>query len=125
MGTGGSVLKTHRPVSGFDSISAGGDIYAGGGGFKGAPDIFKVKPNPAGHGSSMYSQLQSEQTMPGSGGFRLDWVGRNHGTGAWKSKKTNFGYVDGHVEIKSVLDTLAPNFEWGDKVFSLNADAAN
>jgi prepilin-type processing-associated H-X9-DG protein len=50
---------------------------------------------------------------------RLDWVGRNHGRGAYDTKKTNFLYVDGHVETKHIKDTLDPAFEWGDQFYSL------
>ena len=50
---------------------------------------------------------------------RLDWVGRNHGKGAYDKKKTNFLYLDGHVETKPVRDTLEPKFEWGEQFYSL------
>ena len=127
-GTGTSVLKTHRPVHGFVAISgtpSDGDLYIGS--FKSsAPDIFKVKPTPTGTaGATVYAQIKSEQAEASASGERLDWIGRNHGTGSWKTKKSNFGYVDGHVELKSIFDTLSPNFEWGDRVYSLQADAAN
>ncbi len=51
-------------------------------------------------------------------------VGRNHGTGSYLSRKTNFAYADGLVENKSVLQTLsqsgnAGGFEWGDSFYSL------
>src|SRR3954469_6276933 len=50
---------------------------------------------------------------------RLDWVGRIHGGGRdWFKKKTNFLYVDGHVETKLLEDTLAP-FQWGERFYSL------
>lgn len=63
---------------------------------------------------------------------RLDWVGRNHGYGAKPAdKKTNFAYVDGHVETKSILETMAPAinadgtvpatpWEWGSKAFTIS-----
>ncbi len=31
----------------------------------------------------------------------------------------NFLYVDGHVETKTVYETLDPVFEWGDQLYSL------
>ena len=51
---------------------------------------------------------------------RLDWVGRNHGlrTGIPNKRKSNFLYVDGHVESKSIYQTLEP-FEWGQEFYSL------
>ena len=65
----------------------------------------------------------------GSGGTRLDWVGRNHGKknhSDYDDRKTNFLYCDGHVETKNIRDTVEP-FEWGDKFFTLspNSDIAN
>jgi prepilin-type processing-associated H-X9-DG protein len=50
---------------------------------------------------------------------RLDWVGRNHGGGSnFHNKKTNFLYLDGHVETKSLEATIQP-FEWGEKFYSV------
>jgi prepilin-type processing-associated H-X9-DG protein len=60
------------------------------------------------------------QAPTSSNGFRMAWVGRNHGTGSWKSAKTNFAYVDGHVETKLIDDTLNNKFEWGEQVYSLS-----
>ncbi len=56
----------------------------------------------------------------------LDWVGRNHGLCNSTKKdmrKGNFAYVDGHVECKSVYDTLSPTFEWGYRVYSIDSGA--
>jgi prepilin-type N-terminal cleavage/methylation domain-containing protein/prepilin-type processing-associated H-X9-DG protein len=61
----------------------------------------------------------------------LDFVGRNHGNksfgtvpgdtrGGWDMRKTNFLYVDGHVETKHITDTVYPVSEWGDSFYSLN-----
>jgi len=53
---------------------------------------------------------------------RLDWVGRNHkGTVTDKDRKaSSFFYLDGHVELKSVYETIEETgFEWGDKIYSL------
>lgn len=47
---------------------------------------------------------------------RLDWVGRFHKGNA---KQTNFLYTDGHVECKSIYDTLDKNFEWGRAIYSI------
>ena len=47
---------------------------------------------------------------------RLDWVGRFHKGNA---KLTNFLYTDGHIECKSIYDTLDNNFEWGRAVYSI------
>jgi prepilin-type N-terminal cleavage/methylation domain-containing protein/prepilin-type processing-associated H-X9-DG protein len=54
----------------------------------------------------------------------LDWVGRNHGRrtldgAGFDLRKSNFLYLDGHVEGKNVRDTLLPTFQWGDQFYSL------
>ena len=52
---------------------------------------------------------------------RLDWVGRNHGKlqGYPDKCRSNFLYVDGHVETKSIYETLTP-FQWGQQFYTLN-----
>lgn len=53
---------------------------------------------------------------------RLDWVGRNHlgSVGKKNMKQSSFYYLDGHVESKSVYETIENGrFEWGDKVYSI------
>jgi prepilin-type N-terminal cleavage/methylation domain-containing protein/prepilin-type processing-associated H-X9-DG protein len=62
----------------------------------------------------------------------LDYVGRNHGypksyghvagdatRGGWDLRRTNFLYVDGHVETKHITETIYPTSEWGEKFYSL------
>ncbi len=49
--------------------------------------------------------------------------GRNHGKKffdgqGYDSRKTNFLFVDGHVETKHVKETLE-TFQWGDEFYSL------
>lgn len=61
--------------------------------------------------------VRAEEVMkrpagPAGGVARLNWLGRNH------QGKTNFAYVDGHVESKTIEETLRP-FEWGERFFSL------
>ena len=54
---------------------------------------------------------------------RLDWVGRNHGGKTAGKGLSNFLYCDGHVETKSIFDTIS-TWEWGDDLYSL-ADHTN
>lgn len=60
---------------------------------------------------------------------RLDWVGRNHGlektSDQYDLRKANFAYADGHVECKSVFETIAPDFEWADRVYSIDSPENN
>jgi prepilin-type processing-associated H-X9-DG protein len=69
-----------------------------------------------------YADLTSNCPMtfdPATTNSRLDWVGRNHGKGAYDKKTTNFLYCDGHVETKNIKETLEPRFEWGEQFASL------
>jgi prepilin-type processing-associated H-X9-DG protein len=101
--------KSHRPVHGF---KAGG-----------AFDMEKVAPAAAGSNTitrCTESDLLPEPPKPGEQvRSLLDWVGRNHGTGKPGERKTNFLYVDGHVETKHVRETVRPTFEWGHTYYSL------
>lgn len=111
--------KSHRPVHGFKS--SGGDGFAldayqwpTGGGAIGR-----------GSGSTLGAQFVrvtpadlNDHPVVGNSKTRLDWVGRNHGKGPLA--KTNFVYVDGHVETKHITETLIPKFQWGTSFYSLN-----
>lgn len=57
---------------------------------------------------------------------RLDWVGHNHGTDPRPiDRKTNFVYLDGHVETKSIYSTIpatisdTTTWEWGIKDYTI------
>ena len=61
----------------------------------------------------------------------LDFVGRNHGgktfgnvggssRSGWDLRKSNFLYVDGHVESKHVSQTVYPRNQWGGDFYSLD-----
>jgi prepilin-type N-terminal cleavage/methylation domain-containing protein/prepilin-type processing-associated H-X9-DG protein len=112
------VVKSHRPVHGFllrPAVSLNlnaaqrDPLGRTGPGFASLERVTSVKPwVVAGEGQSS----------------RLEWVGRNHGkkrnnqnTPPSGGPKTNFLYVDGHVETKSIEETLQPVFEWGEKIF--------
>jgi prepilin-type processing-associated H-X9-DG protein len=104
-----NVCKSHRPVNGFFSPVMGG----------GWPDLSTVPPN-----QMLYrvnpAQIDSISNTPSIAGVSLNAIGRNHGTGAVKDRKTNFLYADGHVETKLLEETVSPtHFEWGDQFFSL------
>jgi prepilin-type N-terminal cleavage/methylation domain-containing protein/prepilin-type processing-associated H-X9-DG protein len=103
--------KSHRPVSGFKSKS---------GGIK----FEEISPGLGGGGINIYrdrvDDVLAEPPGPGQQITKtLDWVGRNHGTGKPGQKKTNFLYVDGHVETKHVRETIDPIFQWGQTMYSL------
>lgn len=114
--------KSHRPVHGFYGGTKGGETLdvptLGGGGFGRniSTLIYRVDP----------SQLANDPDAMDGGNTpthtRLDWVGRNHGkktsVSGYDNRRTNFLYVDGHVETKQVKETLTPRFEWGEKFYS-------
>ena len=119
--SGANVTKSHRPVNGFTSLQSAGGNYV---------DLVEVAP-----GSGIIHVTKNMMSKNPSGSFtpttRLDWVGRNHGpkeldASGWDTRRTNFLYLDGHVESKNVRDTLSP-WQWGDTVFSLdpNGDVYN
>ena len=63
---------------------------------------------------------------------RLDWVGRNHNRGEKPADNmTNFLYLDGHVETKSILQTVPKDassqvpWEWGTMPYSITPNATN
>jgi prepilin-type processing-associated H-X9-DG protein len=109
--TGEPASKSNRPVNGFvvdGQTNPNIETFAPGMAFHAAlpADLSKVKPI-------------DYQTGSVNSKTRLDWVGRIHGsTRDWWKKKTNFLYVDGHVETKLLEETLTP-FQWGTSFYSL------
>lgn len=116
-----NVCKSHRPVNGFTSLQNAGGLYQ---------DLVDI-PLEGGivrTGKSLITPNPLPGFTPKS---RLDWVGRNHGTKklnaqGWDIRRTNFLYLDGHVETKNILDTLTP-WQWGNQIYSLspNDDVIN
>jgi prepilin-type N-terminal cleavage/methylation domain-containing protein len=111
---GGVVSKSHRPIHGFKRVSGGHELYsiAAGGGFRsgGTAKIARVP-------------LAEADIEPTADGSPLTLVGRNHGKTkpkGYDDRRTNFLSVDWHVETKQLRDTVAPHFQWGDSVYSLN-----
>lgn len=105
------VSKSHRPVHGFEA-PAGGDGF----------ELDKVTIGfPAAYARN-YTLLDG--ISPPQHPNRLAWIGRNHGkarvNGAGQDLRTSsFLYVDGHVENKRLAQTLYPEFQWGDKFYSI------
>ncbi len=119
---GNPVCKSHRPVHGF--TIAGGATGSG----------LNLETMPAGplfpvtasNLTSDPAKVTADQTST-----RLDWVGRNHGSKRygtvaadqkhrtdWDLRQSNFLYLDGHVESKHIVDTLAP-FQWGYQAYAV------
>lgn len=110
-GTGDFVCKSHRPVHAFEAPT-GGDGY----------ELDKVTLGfPAAYRRN-YTLPDGINPSPTSN--RLAWVGRNHGKAKLNGnnqdlRTTDFLYVDGHVENKRLAQTLYPEFQWGDRFYSI------
>ena len=115
------VVKSHRPVHAFYGADGKLDLHQvpPGHGNAGRAAFLRVGPKVV-----RYPVIPNQPSQT-----RLDWVGRNHGGKRGHDKKnapkTNFLYVDGHVETKSIEQTLKPVFQWGETVYSIrNATVA-
>ncbi|HEY7086779.1 MAG TPA: type II secretion system protein [Tepidisphaeraceae bacterium] len=114
---GSAFCKSHRPVVGYIGTDGNQDLPTIDGqtfGRGGVPVIKRV---------SVADTLDDPEKGTASVKSRLDWVGRNHGgskklQGGVDVRKSNFLYVDGHVETKHIRETLTPTFQWGEKCYS-------
>jgi prepilin-type N-terminal cleavage/methylation domain-containing protein/prepilin-type processing-associated H-X9-DG protein len=99
-------VDSHRPVHGFVGLD-------------GTLDMYQLNPG-VGYRRVTSADLDPDPASMSDSGTRLDWVGRNHGNfqGYPDRRRTNFLYVDGHVECKTIYETLSP-FQWGDKFYTL------
>ncbi|MGA2584437.1 MAG: type II secretion system protein [Tepidisphaeraceae bacterium] len=124
------VSNSRRPVSGISAslsnppLAKADSAYALPlSGTYGWATIDNLTPNPM----YTFSQLS---TIPNPDST-LDFVGRNHGSlkignmpgsskSGWDLRVSNFLYVDGHVETKSVANTVYPINQWGAKFWTLD-----
>lgn len=118
-----TVCKSHRPVHGFVGLTGELNMELL------PPDPFGGRPT---YRRATLADLGPDPVAGSAFSTRLDWVGRNHdrkrlvGSG-FDNRRTNFLYVDGHVETKNIRETLEPEFQWGERFYSLspNGDMAN
>jgi prepilin-type processing-associated H-X9-DG protein len=106
------VCKSHRPIHGFIGLT-------------GELNMDQIAADPLGRPVVRRATVADLVGDPRPGtafSTRLDWVGRVHDKkvlkGGFDQRRTNFLYVDGHVETKSIRETLQP-FQWGRKFYSL------
>ncbi|GJQ31128.1 MAG: hypothetical protein HBSAPP03_30120 [Phycisphaerae bacterium] len=111
---GGSLYKTHRPVTPFIGLSAGVNVYS--------------EPPNAAVPRFLYarvSDLLDERDVPEgaidtASASVLNAVGRHHqGSKDSKCGLANFSFVDGHVERSSVITTIEKK-RWGDRFWSIS-----
>ncbi len=104
-------IASHRPVDPFIGKSAGADVYG--------------EPTAGGGRVARYRYPREDEILQddqlGVGEIEnsisgLNAVGRHHGGGT-----SNFAFVDGHVETKTVLDTVKERL-WGDQFYSLTGN---
>jgi len=132
-----TVVKSHRPVSPWRNQGDGGgdnnlDMAR-------VPVANQIRRTNA---TDFYVRTDGKQsidplkdfaaglyTVGSSGSYRtrLDWVGRNHGSADhYVDRKSNFLYCDGHVETKSILETVPADatkttpWEWGERMWTLS-----
>ena len=127
---GGStlVIKGHRPLNPFYNLGGGTDEY------NSVPSHGFFLPTDV---SSLYdkqtlSSAETSQSLITDPQSQLNAVGRNHPgnfsvNGKSYGGSSNFLYVDGHVERKSVANTVArgndvSHWEWGRRYYSINGD---
>jgi prepilin-type N-terminal cleavage/methylation domain-containing protein/prepilin-type processing-associated H-X9-DG protein len=114
----GSLFKSHRPVTPFVGVSAGVDVYS---------EPLGVSPQ----GRFRYpreSEILALSDIPegaidqGSESS-LNAVGRFWGKARANAEggTTNFGFVDGHAENKTLKDTIKERL-WGDRFWSISGD---
>ncbi len=127
---GSTLSKSHRSISPFVNSSTGNggnDVYK-----QDVSTAFKVgSGNPGSTGTKPYWGLVDDDTIDSnpqglidaSQGPEINAVGRHHKGGAISSGpvkgSANFVYCDGHVETKTVYETLV-NHEWGNKFYSIS-----
>ncbi len=128
---GGAVSNSRRPVSGISGSASG--LGAG------MADKLYITSNPWGLVPATPGNLTSDPSttlsVPGvipKVDCSLDFVGRNHGPrklgsiagdplnrSNWDLRKSNFLYLDGHVEPHHVAETIFPKYQWGAQFYSM------
>ena len=133
-GTSSLVSKSHRPILPFTHTAGG---YAGYGIYTDAGTRFEYGTGYKTESTSWGLQSMAKISNPenhfvdGETGHPLNAVGRHH-PGKWKATTsegadqdmggtTMFLYCDGHVERKTIYDTVK-NLEWGKKFYSVTGD---
>lgn len=119
--TGSLISKSHRPINPFRQIIGGAGNETEW--MEAPPGVWQaVYPDPQYHLASR-RQIEAEEPVGLIEDERtqLNVVGRHHPGGDNFGGTTNFTYADGHVERKTIAQTIL-NREWGDKFYSLTGN---
>lgn len=111
----GVMSKSHRPINPFWHLGAGSNEYAA------APETPGFT-----YGNSPYHGLlplrdveEAAGLIDNPGVVETNAVGRHHpGGDAYMGGTANFAYADGHVDRKTVLETIR-NQEWGNRYYAI------
>jgi len=107
----GGVIKSHRPITPFNGISSGTNVYnepVGGGQHR-----FQYPAL-----DDLYLQNDVPDGAIDDANTGLNVVGRIHPGKDAKGGTANFAFLDGHVEQSTVTKTIEKR-SWGDKFYSI------
>jgi len=110
----GLVSKSHRPVTPFEGISAGTEVYSEPSG--GTEPRFQYTPV-----SSIMKQNQLGKNMIVNGNSVLNAVGRHHTPKDGYGGSADFVFTDGHVERTTLYQTILKR-RWGDRFYSISGN---
>ena len=109
--------KSHRPINPFYHVGSGSNEYQAPvrtPGFMYGPVEDRVT-----FGLKPYAQVKDVVgVIDGTIGPETNAIGRHHPGGDQLGGTANFVYTDGHVELKTVLQTMK-NREWGEAYYSI------
>ena len=120
---GTNVSKSHRPITALKGVSGGLISHMEPNSSYGLKRwVYGAEPYGLIDYDTLLQQTGGSTSAMSSGGPNVNAVARHHGggggSGAGGEGGGNFMYADGHVERKSVLETLNDR-EWGDKMYSV------
>ena len=106
---GSGVIKSHRPVTPFQDLGFGNDIYN-------APNTTGVARFVYPELDAIYDRNNLGSNMIEDANTTLNAVGRHHPGGT-----SNFVFVDGHVERMTVTESVSRRL-WGTEFYSLTGN---
>ena len=118
---GGVTIKSHRPVTPFVGGSGGTQVYSEPISTGGFPRYFYPNLN-----AIVPLEQVPESAIDGNSNSDLNCVGRLWGgKQSGEGGRTNFGFVDGHIETTTLKETISKK-RWGDRFWSITGyDAVN